>query len=172
MLKNRFRRILVALDGSANSIRGMNEAISLARQSGGTITGIYVLHGGLSELKNTFTRYREYLLEKARKFMSNAKTSAARHGIEFNETSTDTVNTIANFAKSGKFDIIVIGVRGAGSPKSEFFGSVSNYVPLFFRGVGKHMTLMEDDILRLYCFFFFPPISWMQTSFDKHHVNN
>jgi nucleotide-binding universal stress UspA family protein len=129
MLKNRFKRILVALDGSANSIRGMNEAISLARQSEGTITGIYVLHGGLSELKNTFTHYREYLLEKARKFMSNAKTSAGRHGIEFEEkivTSTDTVNTIANFAKSGKFDIIVIGARGAGSPKSEFFGSVSN----------------------------------------------
>ena len=42
MLKNRFKRILVALDGSANSIRGMNEAISLARQSEGTITGIHV----------------------------------------------------------------------------------------------------------------------------------
>jgi nucleotide-binding universal stress UspA family protein len=129
MLKNRFKRILVALDGSANSIRGMNEAISLARQSEGTITGIYVLHGGLSELKNTFTHYNDYLLEKARKFMSNAKTSAARHGIDFEEkivTSTDTIKTITNFAKSGKFDIIVIGARGAGSPKSEFFGSVSN----------------------------------------------
>ena len=130
MLKNRFKRILVALDGSANSIRGMNEAISLARQADATITGIYVLHGGLSELKNTFTHYREYLLEKARKFMDNAKTSAARHGIEFEEkivTSTNTVDTIVNFAKSGKFDIIVIGARGAGSPKP-FFGSVSNGV--------------------------------------------
>jgi nucleotide-binding universal stress UspA family protein len=69
----------------------------------------------LSELKNTFTHYREYLLEKARKFMDNAKTSAARHGIDFEE----------KIAKSGKFDIIVIGARGAGSPKP-FFGSVSN----------------------------------------------
>ena len=73
------------MDGSANSIRGMNEAIPLARQSEGTITGIYVLLGGLSELKNTFTHYREYLLENARKFMSNAKTSAGRHGIDFKE---------------------------------------------------------------------------------------
>jgi nucleotide-binding universal stress UspA family protein len=129
MLKNRFKKILVALDGSENSRRGMNEATSLARQSDATITGIYVLHGGLSELKNTFTHYREYLLEKAKKFMSNAKTNAARHGIDFEEkivTSTDTIKTITNFAKSGKFDIIVIGARGAGSPKSEFFGSVSN----------------------------------------------
>gem|GEM_PF-1494888 len=53
-------------------------------------------------------------MEKARKFMSNAKTSAARHGIDFEEkivTSTDTIKTITNFAKSGKFDIIVIGAR-------------------------------------------------------------
>ncbi len=130
MPENRFKRILVPLDGSPNSIRGMNEAISLAKQSNGTITGIYVLHGGLSELKNTFTHYKEYLLEKARKFMNNAKTSAAKQGVGFEEkivTSTDTVEAIANFAKSGKFDIIVIGVRGAGSPKP-FFGSVSNGV--------------------------------------------
>jgi nucleotide-binding universal stress UspA family protein len=129
MLKNRFKRILVALDGSANSIRGMNEAISLARQSEGTITGIHVLPGVPSEFTNTLASYRQYLLEKTRKFMSNAKTSAARHGIDFGEkiiTSNDTVNAIANFAKTNKFDIIVIGSRGSGSTKSDFFGSVSN----------------------------------------------
>jgi len=61
--------------------------------------------------------------------VSNAKTSAAIHGIDFEEkivTSKDTVKEIANFAKSGRFDIIVIAARGVGSPKSEFFGSVSN----------------------------------------------
>ena len=54
MLKNRFKRILVALDGSANSIRGMNEAISLARQSEATVTGIHILPGVPSELTSTF----------------------------------------------------------------------------------------------------------------------
>jgi nucleotide-binding universal stress UspA family protein len=44
MLKNRFKRI-VAVDRSANSIRGINEAISLARQTEGTITGIHILPG-------------------------------------------------------------------------------------------------------------------------------
>ena len=61
--------------------------------------------------------------------MSNAKTAAARHGIEFEEksiTSNDIVNTIANFAKPNRFDIIVIGARGQSSPKSPFLGSVSN----------------------------------------------
>jgi len=61
--------------------------------------------------------------------MSDAKTSAARHGIEFDEkviTSNDIVNTITNFAKSNKFDIIVIGARGQSYPKAPFLGSVSN----------------------------------------------
>ena len=53
MLKNRFKRILVALDGSANSIRGMNEAISLARQSEATVPGIHILAGVPSELTST-----------------------------------------------------------------------------------------------------------------------
>jgi nucleotide-binding universal stress UspA family protein len=129
MLKNRFKKILVALDGSMHSRRGMNEAISLARQSEGSITGIYISPSFTNEPNNTLASYREYLLEKSRKFMSDAKTSAARHGIEFDEkviTSNDIVNTITNFAKSNKFDIIVIGARGQSYPKAPFLGSVSN----------------------------------------------
>jgi nucleotide-binding universal stress UspA family protein len=129
MLKNRFKKILVALDGSMHSRRGMNEAISLARQSEGSITGIYISPSFTNEPNNTLASYREYLLEKSRKFMSDAKTSTARHGIEFDEkviTSNDIINTITNFAKSNKFDIIVIGARGQSYPKAPFLGSVSN----------------------------------------------
>jgi nucleotide-binding universal stress UspA family protein len=36
------------------------------------------------------------------------------------------VNTIGNFAKSDKFDVMVIGARGQSSPKSTFLGSISN----------------------------------------------
>jgi nucleotide-binding universal stress UspA family protein len=132
MLKNRFKKILVALDGSANSRRGMNEAISLARQSEATISGVYVIPGFPTDVAPTTVKeYKEYLLEKARKFMADAKTNAGRHGIEFQETiitSDDVVNSIANYAKSNKADIIVIGVRGQSSPRSAYLGSVSNGV--------------------------------------------
>jgi len=40
MIKTQFQKILVALDGSKNSIRGLNHAIYLARQCQATITGI------------------------------------------------------------------------------------------------------------------------------------
>lgn len=129
MLKNRFKKILVALDGSMHSRRGMNEAISLARQSDGSITGIYILPGLTTEPMTMLNSYRKYLSEKSKKFMSEAKTSAARHGIAFEDktiTSNDIVNTITNFAKSNKFDIIIIGSRGQSYPKAPYLGSVSN----------------------------------------------
>ena len=37
------KKILVPLDGSANSFRGLDVAIHMARQSQGTITGLYVM---------------------------------------------------------------------------------------------------------------------------------
>jgi nucleotide-binding universal stress UspA family protein len=128
MLKNRFKKILVALDGSMHSRRGMNEAVSLARQSNGSITGIYILPD--IQIGRTVTlSYRKILSKKSKKFMSEGKISAARHGIEFEDkviTSNDIVNTITNFAKSNKFDIIIIGARGESYPKAQFLGSVSN----------------------------------------------
>jgi nucleotide-binding universal stress UspA family protein len=127
MLQNRFKKIVVALDGSMHSRRGLNEATSLARQSSGSITGVYVLPalttGGVTPT------YRQILSKKAKKFMSEAKIGAARQGIEFEGkilTSNDICNTITNFAKSNKFDIVIIGARGKKYPKSLFLGSVSN----------------------------------------------
>ena len=128
MLQNRFKKILVALDGSIPSRRGMNEAVSLARQSNGSITGIHILPDIHIGRTVTFT-YRKILSKKSKKFMSDGKILAARHGIEFEGkvlTSNDIVNTITNFAKSKKFDIVVIGARGQNCPKAQFLGSVSN----------------------------------------------
>ncbi|MBA4436755.1 MAG: universal stress protein, partial [Nitrosopumilaceae archaeon] len=40
MIKKKISKILVPLDGSKNSQRGLEMAISLARQCGATITGV------------------------------------------------------------------------------------------------------------------------------------
>jgi nucleotide-binding universal stress UspA family protein len=115
--------------GSANSIRGLNEAISLARQSQGVITGIHVLPEFPPTYEINIKSYRSQLSKKAKKFMANAKTSAARHGIEFNEkiaSSRNAVDTIVGFARKSKFDVIVIGSRGLGSPKASYIGSVAH----------------------------------------------
>jgi len=131
MLQNRFKKILVPLDGSLNSVRAMNEAISLARQCEATITGIHVLPVFPRKLVGTFNTYRNNLTKKAKKFMSQARTSAALHGIDFEEkiaVSNDIVKTITGYAKSYRFDVVVMGSRGQSISRAEFLGSVSNGV--------------------------------------------
>ena len=46
MIKN----ILVALDGSKNSIRALRNAIQFAKQADASITGIFVIHSFPSEM--------------------------------------------------------------------------------------------------------------------------
>ena len=129
MLQNKFKKILVGLDGSLYSIRGLNHAISLARQSQGTITGIHVLPEFPPSYEVHVKSYRMHLGKQAEKFMKSAKVSAARHGIEFNEkiaSSRNKIDTIVGFAKRNKFNIIVIGSRGLGSPRASYVGSVAH----------------------------------------------
>jgi nucleotide-binding universal stress UspA family protein len=129
MLQNRFKKILVPLDCSLNSIRGLNEAISLARQSDAIITGIHIIPNFSPKIAQILKSHRIELMKNAQKIMLHARTSAGRHGIVFNEkivTSGDVVKTIAGYAKSGGFNIIVIGSRGEGSPHAEYLGSVAN----------------------------------------------
>jgi nucleotide-binding universal stress UspA family protein len=129
MVRTKIRRILVPLDGSKNSYRGLDTAIYLARQCGATLTGLFVM----SIYPKSFvpiTYDKKYLIKAAREFMETAKKRAAQNGIVFvgktaigNESSE-----IVDFSTKNKFDIIVIGARGLGSVKEVFLGSVSNAV--------------------------------------------
>jgi nucleotide-binding universal stress UspA family protein len=123
------KKILVPIDGSKNSFRGLDSAIYLARQCHATITGIHVHHMpaaysihplGFLGTKTT----------KTKKLFESAKTRAAKKGIVFNSKIISGVPgyDIVNFAQKKKFDLIVIGARGLGSVKEVFLGSVSNYV--------------------------------------------
>lgn len=130
MIKTKYQRILVALDGSKNSIRGLNNAIYLARQCQATITGIYVIPRPPHPAFRS-PRYPEKpRLRGAQNLMDFAKRHSAQNGIVFEQKIVfgDTGSTIVKFAKDKKFDLIVIGARGRSAVKEVFFGSVSNYV--------------------------------------------
>ena len=131
-MRKKIKKILVPLDGSKNSIRGLDEAISLARACHGTITalyiktvpGIYAIHPlGFMSLNQ---------VTEAKKFLISAKTRAAKKGILLShkiiggEPGFDIVRFAHN--KKNKIDMIVIGARGRGLVKEIFLGSVSNYV--------------------------------------------
>jgi len=57
MFKNRFKKILVPLDGSLNSVRRLNEALSLARSGSSQIVGVHILPVYPKNVVETFYTY-------------------------------------------------------------------------------------------------------------------
>jgi nucleotide-binding universal stress UspA family protein len=124
------RRILVPLDGSKNSFRGLDYAIFLARQCGATLTGINVVPFYPKSLLLAPISYEKELRKMGKEIMAKAKVRCAQNGIVFNEKLTDghEAEEIVGYAAEKNFDLIVIGARGLGSVKEAFLGSVSNGV--------------------------------------------
>lgn len=130
MIKTRYQRILVPLDGSKNSIRGLNHAIYLARQCQAVITGIYVIERPPHAAFRSPKYPEKPRLRDAQSVMDFARKHSAQNGIMFESKIVfgDPGYTIVKYAKDKKYDVIVIGARGRGALKEVFFGSVSNYV--------------------------------------------
>lgn len=126
----KIKKILVPLDGSKNSIKGLEEAIYLARQCGAVITGLCVIPFYIPLTGPKFLGpYRKYMKKQATDFMNGAKTLAAKHGVVFQGKIIQgdvIIDDINNFAAKGRFDLIVIASRGFGQVKGWFLGSVTN----------------------------------------------
>ena len=124
------KKILVPLDGSVNSFRGLDVAIHMARECHATITGLYVAGIVKPKTNDPITPLEKILLNNAKKIMNKAKLKAAQNGILFFDRVSygDEDKRIVDIAEKKNFDLIVIGSRGRGSAKEIFLGSTSNYV--------------------------------------------
>ena len=77
------KKILIPLDGSSNSFRGLDEAIYLARQCKATVTGLYIVPMEKPAKSQTMSSIEKFFLEDAAKFMQKAKTKSAQQGVLF-----------------------------------------------------------------------------------------
>ncbi|MBL7001895.1 MAG: universal stress protein [Nitrosopumilus sp.] len=126
----KFKKILVPLDGSSNSIRGLDKAIEIAKSSDAEITGFYVFKLPLVAGIKYTQKMKDGAQKKAVKAIGPAMNRTQKSGAVFKYKTSGghTGSEIVKFAQNGKFDMVVIGARGIGGAKEAFLGSTSNYV--------------------------------------------
>ena len=131
-----YKKILVPIDGSSNSLAALAHAIVLARSCAGEINLIYVsvlsqqvplpeqvkgsrVHANASTDPENF----------AKKILTDAlKNIPGGIRVQTHNEPGDPRVVITEFAQQNNYDIIVIGSRGLGVISGLLLGSVSTYV--------------------------------------------
>lgn len=123
-------KLLVPLDGSKNSIRGLNMAITLAKQCNASITSVHSVNTQSHSSFRSAHADTEETDEGINEIMEEAKRKVSKHGIEFDYKvmNGDIGYSIIKYAKENEFDMIIIGSRGRNTIKNMLFGSVTNSV--------------------------------------------
>ena len=128
------KRIMVCLDGSKNSLRGLDSAIIFAKQVNAMILGVHsdTSFSGFSAVRSPILPENKWKKE-IKKLVQIAKKKVEKDNIEFEgiviggHSSGIDLTTFAN-NPANKVSQIIIGSRGMGFPKELFFGSTSNFI--------------------------------------------
>ncbi|RJG03725.1 universal stress protein [Noviherbaspirillum sedimenti] len=124
-------KILIAVDGSPNALRGVAHIINQTRagQPGAEIHLINVqhpLHGGISSFISA-GQIRQLHQEEGEKALFDARKMLDDAGIAYQHHLFigDPAHVMVQFANDGGFDEIVIGTRGLSAVSNMLLGSVS-----------------------------------------------
>jgi len=130
-----FQNILVPFDLSVQSTRAFKVALDLAKNHGSKITLLTCLEGDAWHHKYYDARADFELIKKQKKVtkehLEKLESLADKNNISIKSqilTSKSVVNDIVTFAKSRKYDLIVIGSHGRTGFDKLLLGSVANGV--------------------------------------------
>jgi nucleotide-binding universal stress UspA family protein len=115
-----YKRILVPVDGSPASRRGLDEAIKLAKSSGASLR---IVHAATEFLDQGYTpsvyydRVMASLREAGKKLIGDVETIARKHAVPFESALLETAggrvcDLIVDDAKQWPADLIVMGTHG------------------------------------------------------------
>jgi nucleotide-binding universal stress UspA family protein len=142
-----FQKILVALDGSEHSARALEVAIQIAKKFSAKLTLLNVYSVSVAPVvvpePSTLTpsgvpvvtpaevsKIVDAAREVGKRILSDGEEKVRAEGIQV-ETALkegDTVQEIVKAAQEGRFDLIVMGVRGISKIRELLLGSVSEGV--------------------------------------------
>ena len=124
-----YRNIILAYDGSKFSNKALQEAISLAKSSGGSLLVLSVVDitdEFESEAPGLTDKMTEKLLKLAQKAMAKAVAAKVKAKVEVHVG--DAYEMIVDIAKKKKADVIVMGSHGRTGLTRLLMGSVTSRV--------------------------------------------
>ncbi|MBT3761514.1 MAG: universal stress protein [Candidatus Nitrosopelagicus sp.] len=126
------KKILVPLDNSKNSFRGLSSAIYFAKMCDAKIVAVHSVYAPPKGDFDTSGRFNKDHKRQVKSMMEIAEKQCENAGVEFVQKIIygNPGYELAKFANSSKnkIDMVVIGSRGRSSAKELFFGSTSQFV--------------------------------------------
>jgi nucleotide-binding universal stress UspA family protein len=133
-----YRRILVAIDGSATGDRALTEAVRLAEIHGATLRIAHVIDATAAAVDRpvaSAVRRDTERTKAAREMLTEASTFAKRAGLrveihllEIEGLDQRVVDVIAEEARAWPADVIVIGAHGIRGSNRRLLGSVADEI--------------------------------------------
>ncbi|MGI0019573.1 MAG: universal stress protein [Nitrososphaera sp.] len=126
-------KILVPVDGSANSKRALEKAVTMAKDSSSSVTALYVMEKpptvyieSQKVLDDAMAKYKK----EADAVLDEYEALATGRGVKIEAVMAqgEPATTIVNYTEKGGFDMIVMGSRGRGKITEAVLGSVSSKV--------------------------------------------
>src|SRR5215831_17990677 len=136
MNPEKFSKILVAIDGSKNSMAAAEYAVSIAQRNKAELIALHVLHVPNTELYLTSgKKYEEFVdknqkeLDKSFEIISKkAKENQVKFKTEIIKVLPNVAAGIVTYADKKQIDLIIIGTRGRSGFKKLVLGSVASEV--------------------------------------------
>ncbi|SEK10824.1 universal stress protein [Paraburkholderia diazotrophica] len=130
-----YTRILVAVDGSKTSARALNEAVTMAGLTHGTIHAVYVVdktplfnYGGYYDpvaLLDALRRDGRIALENAHSVCGKAGVACKIEMIETERMTDDIAQTLQRCAERTRAELVVMGTHGRRGVSRIVLGSVA-----------------------------------------------
>ncbi len=125
-----FKRVLVAVDGSAVSIRAAEQAARIAKQNGAQLLALHVVPTPPFESVGELGEYYNIARREAKKWVKGVEEIAESHGlavkVEIIVGAYSVVDTIVGYAETSSVDLIVSGTRGRTPSARMRIGSVAS----------------------------------------------
>ncbi|AIF82609.1 universal stress protein UspA-like protein [Candidatus Nitrososphaera evergladensis SR1] len=128
-----FEKILVAVDGSDQSMRAVDIAISLAKKYESALTALYVIHIPFGESLYPRSAWHKDFIDDINKdtggWFAEIQRRGKENGVEISSEMKETAESvpaeITRYAKEDKIDLIVVGSKGKSELEKMFLGSVA-----------------------------------------------